>query len=47
MQAPILVFNHVNKTVVSIPTGPAADKRLDDLLASQRDQIATSGRPSS
>jgi hypothetical protein len=46
MQSPIIVFDHIKKTVVSIPTGPAADKRLAEVLASQRDQVATSGRPS-
>jgi hypothetical protein len=45
MQAPILVFSHIKKTVATIPTGPAADKRLDEVLASQRKQVATSGRP--
>jgi hypothetical protein len=45
MQAPIIVFSHVQKTVMTVPTGPAADKRLDELLASQREQVATSGRP--
>lgn len=45
MQAPMIVFDHVNKQVVTVPTGRRADKRLDDIIASQRDQIATSGRP--
>jgi hypothetical protein len=45
MQAPIVVFSHVQKTVTMVPTGPAADKRLDELLASQREQVSTSGRP--
>ena len=31
----------------AVPTGPKADKRLDELLASQRKQVATSGRPAS
>jgi hypothetical protein len=47
MQAPIIVFNHTTKTVATIPTGPAADKRLAELLALQREQVATSGRPAS
>jgi hypothetical protein len=46
MQAPILVFDHIKHIVATIPTGPAADKRLAELLASQREQISTSGRPS-
>lgn len=47
MQAPIIVFDHIHKAFVTIPTGPVADKRLDELLASQRKQVATSGRPAS
>jgi hypothetical protein len=45
MQAPIIVFDHIRKTVATVPTGPAADKRLAELLESQRNQVATSGRP--
>jgi hypothetical protein len=41
MQAPIIVFSHVKKTAVTIPSGPAADK----VLAAQRDQQTSSGRP--
>jgi hypothetical protein len=47
MQSPIIIFDHITKTVVTLPTGPAADKRLDEVLASQRKQLATSGRPAS
>jgi hypothetical protein len=47
MQAPIIVFNHITKSVTTVPTGPVADKRLAELMESQRKQIATSGRPSS
>jgi hypothetical protein len=46
MQSPIIVFDHTTKTVATIQTGPSADKRLAELLASQRKQVATSGRPS-
>jgi hypothetical protein len=46
MQAPLIVFAHVKKQVAVIATGPANDRRLTELLASQRKQIATSGRPS-
>ena len=46
MPAPILVFDHIDKSVRTIPTGPTADKRLTELLDAQREQIATSGRPS-
>jgi hypothetical protein len=47
MQSPIIVFDHIRKTTAVVLTGPAADRRLDEVLASQRKQIATSGRPSS
>jgi hypothetical protein len=46
MQRPIIVFDHIHKKVASVPTGPVADKKLEDVLASQRKQVATSGRPS-
>jgi len=45
MQAPIIVFDHIHKAFATIPTGPAADKRLAELIATQRKQIVTSGRP--
>jgi hypothetical protein len=45
MQPPVIVFDHVNKQFALLPVGPGADKRLDALMASQREQIATSGRP--
>lgn len=44
MQAPLVVFDHIRKAIVTIPTGPVADKRLGELLALQRQQVATSGR---
>jgi len=47
MQSPLIVFSHIKKTVVTIPTGSAADKRLDEVLAWQRKQCTTSGRPTS
>jgi hypothetical protein len=47
VQAPLIVFDHVRKTVATLATGPFADKRLADVLAAQRKQIATSGRPAS
>jgi hypothetical protein len=47
MQSPIIVFDHITKTVTMLPTGPMSDKRLADVLAAQRDQVATSGRPAS
>jgi hypothetical protein len=47
MQEPIIVFDHIRKTVSTVPTGPAADEKLAELLESQRNQVATSGRPPS
>lgn len=44
MQTPLIVFDHIRKVIVTIPTGPVADKRLGELLALQRKQVATSGR---
>ena len=46
VQSPLIVFDHVTKTTAAIPTGPVTDKRLAELLASQRKQVGTSGRPS-
>jgi len=46
MQAPVLVFDHVDKAATVVAAGPAAEKRLAELAALQREQIATSGRPS-
>ena len=40
MQLPVLVFDHMTQTVVAVPTGAPRD-----LFASQRSQVATSGRP--
>jgi hypothetical protein len=45
MQSPIIVFDHLEKRVATIQTGPRPDKRLAELMAAQRKQIATSGRP--
>ena len=45
MQAPIVVFDHTAKTVTTIQVGRSGDKRLADVLASQRVQTTTSGRP--
>jgi hypothetical protein len=47
MQSPMIVFDHIKKITFAVPTGPNADRRLDELLASQRKQLATSGRPAS
>jgi hypothetical protein len=45
MQGPLIIFDHIGKQVVAVPTGPSADPRLDEVLAAQREQVATSGRP--
>jgi hypothetical protein len=45
MQAPVIVFDHVRKDVVAVPPGPAAEKRLAELVAAQQHQVMTSGRP--
>lgn len=41
MQTPVLIFNHNDKTVTTSKPG----RQLDELLAAQRAQVATSGRP--
>jgi hypothetical protein len=45
MQAPIIIFDHIRKVVAAIPMGPNADKKIAEVLATQRKQVATSGRP--
>jgi hypothetical protein len=45
MQSPLLVFDHIKKSVTVVPTGPA-QRRLADLARSSNTQVATSGRPS-
>jgi hypothetical protein len=45
MQAPLVVFDHTKNTLVSIPTGPAADKRLAE-VAQANQAAAAGGRPS-
>lgn len=45
MQAPLIVFDHTTKSVVTFATAPNQDKRLAELLKAQREQVATSGRP--
>jgi hypothetical protein len=43
VQAPLIVFDHRAKTVAIIATAPGIDPRLDEVLARQREQMATSG----
>ncbi len=45
MQSPMIMFDHVRKVFVAIPTGPVADKRLAELIAAESKQVATSGIP--
>jgi hypothetical protein len=47
VQSPIIIFDHINKVVTAVPAGaPADDRRVAEILAAQRDQVATStGRP--
>lgn len=44
MQSPTIVFDHVKREVVTL--GPGSEKRLAEMIESQRQQVATSGRPS-
>lgn len=44
MQAPLIVFDHVRKTVTAIQIGRGGEKRLQEILASPK-QVGTSGRP--
>lgn len=46
MQTPMLVFDHLNKAVHVVATGPA-QKQLAELARSNTSQVATSGRPRS
>jgi hypothetical protein len=40
----MVVFDHINKKVVQVSTAP--DKKVKELLAAQREQVATaSGMP--
>jgi hypothetical protein len=45
VQSPIIVFDHIRKVVATVQTGRREDKRMRELLANQRKQLATSGRP--
>ncbi len=47
MQAPLIVVDHIRKAVAIIPTGPLAGGKLAEVMASQRKQVATSGRSGS
>jgi hypothetical protein len=44
MQSPMIVFDHVKKAVTAIPTGPRADRKLADVVSTQRKQVSSSGQ---
>jgi hypothetical protein len=45
MESPIIIFDHVNKMVTIAQQG-AHDKKLDEAMAAQREQVTTaSGVP--
>lgn len=43
MQAPTLIFDHINKVVMTTQSGPVQDEKVAEILAAQRDQVTTSG----
>ncbi|MDQ3647489.1 MAG: hypothetical protein M3433_02690 [Actinomycetota bacterium] len=45
MQAPTIIFDHVNKAVTVLSAGPATDRKLAELAAQQGNQVTTSGQP--
>ncbi len=47
MQSPLIMCDHIRKAVAIIPTGPLAGRKLAEVMALQRNQVATSGRSGS
>ncbi len=47
MQASLIMFDHIRKSFAIIPTGPLAGRKLAEVMALQRKQVATSGRSGS
>jgi hypothetical protein len=48
MQQPIIVFDHINKIVATVPTAPTSDRKLAAILAAAQDSqgsTASSGAP--
>lgn len=45
MQNPTIVFDHIKKTIAIVQPG-VGDRKLANLAATQRKQVASSGRPS-
>jgi len=46
MQAALIVFDHIRKSVSVIPTGPGHERQLANMLTAPAGQVGTSGRPS-
>lgn len=43
MQSPIIVFDHIHKTVTVAQQGPVYDKKVEEVLAGQREQVTSTG----
>ncbi len=43
MQSPVIIFDHVNKVVTVAHQGSGDDKKVEEVLAAQRDQVTTAG----
>lgn len=41
MPTPVVVFDHINKTVLQIGGDPSRDPRLAQMVAAQRDAVMT------
>ena len=41
MQSPIVVFDHIKKTVTMSPQGPVQDRAVEDVLAGLRQQVTS------
>ena len=43
MQAPIIIFDHINQTVTVASQGAVHDDKVQKALATQREQVTSSG----
>lgn len=43
MQSPLVIFDHIAKTVTVAQQGAVYDKKVEELLATQRAQVTSSG----
>jgi hypothetical protein len=43
MQSPIIIFDHIERNVVVGQQGLSHDKKIQEALAAQRDQVTSSG----